>query len=94
MDWLDTFTASSSWTNRYGTNAANYKNAILFAAYDSADAEKAIGDVKVSVELVVARMADVMQALDTLNRDPADMTNPEDHPLIRAVRYVNNNPTA
>lgn len=34
----------------------------------------------------------VREALDVLLRDPADTGNPEGHPIVMAMRYVQNNP--
>jgi hypothetical protein len=83
MDWTDTFVPSSSWTNRYGTSAPTYKNAILFAAYDSADAERGVAaltatlvEVQQALAALEARQVIIQEILESVTQEPGDVPPP------------------
>jgi hypothetical protein len=74
-----------SWPGQ--PTSRNYLNAFAYLF-------SMVAGLQTDVAALVADNASLRAQLDSITQDPADMSNPETHPIVRAIRYANANPPA
>lgn len=86
-----TFTINQAWADQMGGTVGQtttYGVALRQAALLAEEARTNTGGLDALAQAVNALNAE----LQSLTQDPADMDNPESHPIVAAVRYANAHP--
>jgi hypothetical protein len=89
------FTINQAWADHLGGTVGGtttYGVALRQAALLAEEARTNTNNIQLGLSQIAASIQAINSDLQTLTRDPADMDNPETHPIIQCLRYVEAHP--